>query len=72
VVCFDPEERRRNGWIARRARISLTGIVQLPFDRDAITGFVVVNAESLEDAQRMAEGNPYVSSIRVYEMASHG
>ena len=36
----------------------------------SITGFMIMSAESLEDAERMAQSNPYVTSIRVYEMMS--
>jgi hypothetical protein len=28
----------------------------------------VVGAESLEDARKMAESNPFIASIRVYEV----
>jgi hypothetical protein len=48
--------------------ISRNGAKTLPRDLAAITGVVVVNAESLEDAERMAEGNPYITSIRIYEI----
>ena len=50
--------------------ISAAGTNELPLGSASITGFVVVNAESLDDAQRMAAGNPYITSIRVYEIRS--
>ena len=50
--------------------ISKAGIRDLPLGQESITGFTVVSADSLEDAERMARSNPYISSIRVYEMMS--
>jgi hypothetical protein len=39
-------------------------------DLEAITGFMVVNADSLDDAEKMAQSNPFITSIRVYELMS--
>jgi hypothetical protein len=47
--------------------ISKAGATDLPLGLDSITGLVIVNAENLDAAMKMAEGNPYVSAIRVYE-----
>jgi hypothetical protein len=33
----------------------------------AATGYSIVSAESLEAAERLLEGCPYVSSVRLYE-----
>jgi hypothetical protein len=30
----------------------------------------LVSADSLDDAEKMAQSNPYISSIRVYEVMS--
>ena len=49
--------------------ISKAGTTALPLGLESITGFVIVTAESLEDAERMAQDNPYVSAVRVYELA---
>jgi hypothetical protein len=50
--------------------ISSSGSKELPLGPDSITGFVVVNAESFEAAEQMAQSNPYITSIRVYEVRS--
>lgn len=50
--------------------ISKAGIKDLPMGAESITGFMIVSAESLDDAEKMAQGNPYITSIRVYEMMS--
>jgi hypothetical protein len=50
--------------------ISKAGTTELPLGPDSITGFTVVHAESLNEAEKIARGNPYVSSVRVYEVMS--
>jgi hypothetical protein len=50
--------------------ISKAGRSELPLGLESVTGFAIVTAESLEAAERMAQGNPYVTAIRVYELAS--
>ena len=50
--------------------ISSEGTKDLPLGLDSITGFSVVTAESLDEAEKIAQKNPYVSSIRVYEVMS--
>jgi hypothetical protein len=51
--------------------ISKSGTKDLPLSPDAITGFTIVSAASLDDAERLAQGNPCISSIRIYEVRSH-
>lgn len=48
--------------------ISKTGTRSLPWDKDAITGYNIIEAESLEAAEQLAKSNPFISSIRVYEL----
>ena len=59
------------GGLRTGREISRAGTRDLPLGPDSITGFVIVSAESFADAERMAQGNPFISSIRVYEVASH-
>jgi hypothetical protein len=61
---------RRHGRFGNGREISKGGTKSLPLGPDSITGFTIVNAASLDDAEKMAEGNPYISSIRVYEVRS--
>lgn len=51
--------------------ISRSGIRDLPMDLAAITGFMIIEADDLAHAERLALTNPYVSSIRIYEAANH-
>ncbi len=48
--------------------ISASGTRDLPWDLDSISGYNVVEAESLDAAVALAQGNPFISSIRIYEV----
>jgi hypothetical protein len=50
--------------------ISKAGSRELPLGDDSITGFTIVRADSLDEAEKMAQSNPYISSIRIYEVMS--
>ena len=58
------------GHFSSGREIASDGTKDLPLGLDSITGFTIVNAGSLDDAEKMAQSNPYVSSIRVYEVMS--
>ena len=48
--------------------ISNAGTRDLPWDEDAITGYNIIEAESLEAAEELARSNPFISGIRIYEL----
>lgn len=48
--------------------ISKAGTRDLPLGPDSITGVTTLRADSLDEAEKMAQGNPFISSIRVYEV----
>ena len=60
-----------HGGFAGGKELSHDGIEDLPWGEDSITGYSIVNAESLQDAVKIAEENPFVKSIRVYELREH-
>ncbi len=35
---------------------------------ESITSYSIINAESLDDAEKIAQDNPFIASIRVYEI----
>ena len=37
-----------------------------------MTGYVIFNADSLDEAEKIAQGCPVVKSNRVYEIRDHG
>ncbi len=58
------------GGFGAAREISDAGTKDLPWGKDSITGYNIINAESLEEAVQLAQRNPYIASIRVYEIRS--
>ena len=58
------------GGFGHGREISKDGTKELPLGPDSITGFTIINAASLDEAEQMARGNPFISGIRVYEVRS--
>ena len=48
--------------------ISSSGTKDLPWGVESITGYSVIKADSLDDAEKIARDSPYIASIRVYEV----
>ena len=44
-----------------------TGSKTLPQDKEAIAGYSIINAESIEEVEKLAKDCPIVTSIKVYE-----
>ena len=59
-----------NGGFSGAREVSDAGTKDLPMGMESITGYTVINAESLDAAEKVAKGNPYIASIRVYEVRS--
>ncbi|MGB5335932.1 MAG: hypothetical protein WBN07_09940 [Woeseiaceae bacterium] len=58
----------KGGFHGGAREISHEGSKDLPMSMDSITGYSIINAESLEDAGKIAKANPFIASIRVYEI----
>ena len=50
--------------------ISQSGTRDLPWNLESITGYTVIQAETLDAAEELARTNPFVASIRIYEVRS--
>ncbi len=50
--------------------ISHSGTKNLPFAKDSITGYTVIKAENLDEAEKIAQECPIIASTRVYEIMS--
>jgi hypothetical protein len=50
--------------------ISGSGIKELPVGKDSLTGYTVINAKSMDEAEEIAKGCPMITSVRVYEAMS--
>ena len=56
------------GHFSGAREISQSGTKDLPMGMESITGYSIINAESLDDAEKIAQDNPFIASIRVYEI----
>ena len=59
------------GFHGAAKEISSTGSKDLVMDAECITGYTIIEAESIEDAEKIASANPYISGIRVYEIVTY-
>jgi len=50
--------------------ISPSGTKELPLGAESLTGYTVINATNLEEAEKIAKDCPMIASIRVYEAMS--
>ncbi len=50
--------------------ISRTGTKDLPMGMESLTGYTVINADSIDEAEKIAKGCPMITSVRVYEAMS--
>ncbi len=60
------------GGLMNGKEISKAGTKDIPFDLDAPTGYLVVQAESHDEAMKLAGQNPFITSIQVFEIRQHG
>ena len=57
-----------NGGFSGGREISASGTTDLPWGMESISGYTIIEAESLDEAEKIARDNPYIRSIRVYEV----
>jgi len=60
------------GGFAGGREVSRDGTKELGWDLQCLTGYNVIEAESLDEAEELAKSCPFISSIRVYELRQHG
>ncbi len=60
----------QGGFHGGAREISKDGTKDLPMGTESITGYIIVNAESLDEATALAQDNPFIASIRIYEIMS--
>lgn len=49
-------------------QISKDGTIDLEWDEACLTGYSIIEAESMEDAEQIAATNPFITAIRIYEV----
>jgi hypothetical protein len=57
-----------SGGFSSGREISASGTQDLPWGMESITGYSIIEAESLDEAEEIARDNPFIASIRVYEV----
>jgi len=62
------DQQVEQGRFAGGREISRDGTRELAWDGEAITGYNIIEAETLDEAEKLAQGNPFISSIRIYEL----
>ena len=50
--------------------ITKNGTKELPLDREAITGYTIIEAKDINEAEKIAKSCPFITGIRVYETKS--
>jgi len=56
------------GHFSAAREISKSGTKELPMGMESITGYTIIEAADLDAAEKIAQDNPYIASIRVYEI----
>ncbi len=56
------------GHFSSAREISHSGTKDLPLGMESITGYTIINAENLDVAEKIAQDNPFIASIRIYEI----
>jgi hypothetical protein len=50
--------------------VTKAGARDLPLEPTSLTGYCIVNAANIDDAQKLLDGCPIIDSVRIYEAAS--
>ena len=61
----DPGSSLGNG-----RELSSSGTKELPMGLDSLTGYTVINAKNIDEAEKIAKSCPMITSVRVYEAMS--
>ena len=64
------ERQIEAGGFAGGKEISSAGTKDLPWGMDSITSYNLIEAESFEEAEKVAKACPFIASVRVYELRS--
>lgn len=60
-----------NAGLRNGREISKSGVRDLAMGGDALTGYTIINAEDMGEAEALARENPFITAIRIYELATH-
>ncbi|MEL7535906.1 MAG: YciI family protein [Pseudomonadota bacterium] len=60
------------GGLMNGVEISADGNTELGWDANTLTGFSIIDVDDRAAAEKLANDNPYITAIRVYEIRAHG
>ena len=55
---------------SRGREISPKTTKELPLGMDSLTGYTIISARTLDEAEQIAKGCPMIKFVRLYEMAA--
>ncbi|PJZ68124.1 hypothetical protein CH373_17915 [Leptospira perolatii] len=58
------------GHFAIGREVTRKGTIQLPLDLNSITGYIIVNAENMDQAEEIARNCPIITSLKIFEIMS--
>ena len=69
---FRSIEKRQidQGGLGRAREVSRTGSRELASGMESLTGYNIIEAESLDEAEKIDKACPAIASVRVYEIRS--
>ena len=50
--------------------VTKKGTTKLHMDKEAITGYIVINAENMDEAIQIAQSSPMITSTKIYEVVT--
>lgn len=56
--------------LGKGTEITKSGTEKLSMDLESTTGFLIINAENIDEAVKIAESSPIITNVRVYEAMS--
>lgn len=57
--------------LGKGREITNSGTEKLAMDLESTTGFLIINAENMDEAIKIAESSPIITNVRIYEAMSH-
>lgn len=51
--------------------VTKAGALALAMGADALTGYTIINADDLNEAEEVARSNPFINAVRVYELVRY-
>lgn len=51
--------------------VTHSGTTELEWGPDSYTGYSVIDAESIDDAEAVARACPFIKGVRIYEVKGH-